>query len=101
MVSSAQTSARPGAIAAARPVVAYVVLGALYLLAVGLLFANRVHEFADESDNLLGGLLIRRGYRLYGDYFSSHMPLPYFSPPSQPGSARFISKIFGSIPAWR
>src|SRR4051794_10454688 len=85
VVSSARTSARPGVVTAVRPVLAYAVLGALYLLAVGLLFANRVHEFADESDNLLGGVLIRRGYRLYGDYFSSHMPLPYF---------------MAAIPAW-
>ena len=42
------------------------------------MFASRVHEFADESDNLLGGLLLTRGYRLYADYFSSHMPLPYY-----------------------
>ena len=35
-------------------------------------------EFVDESDNLLGGYLISRGWRLYRDYFSHHMPLPYY-----------------------
>ena len=53
-------------------------LPALYVLAVVLLFASRVREFADESDNLLGGYLIARGARLYADYFSNHMPLPYY-----------------------
>src|SRR5918912_958384 len=51
---------------------------ALYLAAVALLFASRVREFADETDNLLGGLLITRGERLYVDFFSSHMPVPYY-----------------------
>src|SRR5437016_7837571 len=50
----------------------------LYLVAVGLLFASRVREFADETDNLLGGLLITRGDRLYVDFFSSHMPVAYY-----------------------
>jgi hypothetical protein len=53
-------------------------LGALYVVAVGLLFASRVREFADETDNLLGGLLLARGQRLYVDYFSNHMPLAYY-----------------------
>jgi len=55
------------------------ILLALYLAAVGLLFASRVREFADETDNLLGGLLITRGYRLYVDFFSSHMPFAYYA----------------------
>jgi hypothetical protein len=54
------------------------VLCGLYALAVVLLLASRVREFADESDNLLGGYLIARGERLYADYFSNHMPLPYY-----------------------
>jgi hypothetical protein len=54
------------------------VLAGLYLLAIGLLFAGHVREFADESDNLLGGILIARGARLYVDFFSSHMPLAYY-----------------------
>lgn len=53
-------------------------LAVLYLASVGLLLASRVREFADESDNLLGGLLIARGERLYVDYFSSHMPFAYY-----------------------
>src|SRR5215472_10553062 len=53
------------------------VLSGLYLVAVVMLFASRVREFADESDNLLGGLLLVRGARLYVDYFSSHMPFAY------------------------
>src|SRR5919199_4621069 len=56
----------------------WLVLAALYVGAVALLFASRVREFADESDNLLGGLLITRGERLYVDYFSSHMPFAYY-----------------------
>ena len=51
---------------------------ALYLAAAGLLAASRVREFADETDNLLGGLLVTRGYRLYADFFSSHMPVAYY-----------------------
>jgi hypothetical protein len=53
-------------------------LTGLYFAAVGLLLASRVREFADETDNLLGGLLITRGYRLYVDFFSSHMPVAYY-----------------------
>jgi hypothetical protein len=55
-----------------------IALGAVYVVAVALLFASRVREFADETDNLLGGLLLTRGERLYVDYFSSHMPLAYY-----------------------
>ncbi|HEX8966654.1 MAG TPA: hypothetical protein VF937_02155 [Chloroflexota bacterium] len=51
---------------------------AAYLVSVGLLLASRVREFADETDNLLGGLLLARGERLYVDYFSSHMPFAYY-----------------------
>jgi hypothetical protein len=54
------------------------VLAGLYLLAVALLFASHVREFADETDNLLGGVLLARGARLYVDFFSSHMPLAYY-----------------------
>lgn len=53
------------------------VFGAAYVVCVALLYANRVREFGDETDNLLGGLLMARGGRLYVDFFSSHMPLPY------------------------
>jgi hypothetical protein len=66
------------------------ILPALYALAVVLLLASRVREFADESDNLLGGYLIARGERLYADYFSNHMPLPYYlaAIPSLLGASR-------------
>jgi hypothetical protein len=44
-----------------------------------LWFVDRaLPQYVDESDNLLGGQLITRGYRLYVDYFSQHMPAPYF-----------------------
>ena len=56
----------------------YLALAALYLASVVLLFGSRVREFADETDNLLGGVLLVRGERLYTDYFSSHMPLAYY-----------------------
>jgi hypothetical protein len=66
------------------------VASGVYLLAVALLLASRVREFADESDNLLGGFLIARGERLYADYFSNHMPLPYYlaAIPSLLGASR-------------
>ena len=54
------------------------VLGPLYGLTVALLFASRVREFGDETDNLLGGVLVAQGQRLYVDFFSSHMPLAYY-----------------------
>ena len=45
----------------------------------GLLLADRaLPRYVDEADNLLGGELIARGARLYVDFFSQHMPLPYF-----------------------
>ena len=53
-------------------------LALAYAAAVLMLFASRLREFADETDNLLGGLLITRGERLYVDYFSSHMPFAYY-----------------------
>jgi hypothetical protein len=74
----AQTQAKLAARSDGRRMAPWLVLAALYVGAVGLLFASRVREFADESDNLLGGLLITRGERLYVDYFSSHMPFAYY-----------------------
>jgi hypothetical protein len=35
-------------------------------------------KFVDEADNLVVGLLIRRGYVLYRDVFSHHFPFPYY-----------------------
>ena len=77
-----------------------VVLAACYAASVALLFASRVREFADESDNLLGGLLLTRGYRLYVDYFSSHMPLAYYvaAAPALLGAERLEHfRVFSSV----
>ncbi|GAC1313571.1 MAG: hypothetical protein NVSMB2_01680 [Chloroflexota bacterium] len=47
---------------------------------LGFFVANvRLARYVDEADNLLGGQLMAEGYRLYGDYFSHHMPLPYIA----------------------
>ena len=45
-----------------------------------LLYHDRewIPGFVDESDNFLGGTLIAQGHVLYRDYFSHHMPLPYY-----------------------
>ncbi|HEV7663020.1 MAG TPA: hypothetical protein VGQ62_05750, partial [Chloroflexota bacterium] len=46
---------------------------------LALFIINRtLPRYVDEADNLLGGELIAHGYRLYGDFFSHHMPLPYY-----------------------
>ncbi len=42
-----------------------------------LLEAN-YNYFGDEYDNMLGGKLITDGILPYRDYFSHHMPLPYY-----------------------
>ncbi|MBV9168766.1 MAG: hypothetical protein JOZ81_01615 [Chloroflexi bacterium] len=74
----------PSALAESAPtaqrhaVVARALFATLYVVSAVLLFASHVREFADESDNLLGGLLLVRGERLYVDYFSSHMPFAYY-----------------------
>lgn len=48
-------------------------------VAYGLLLTQRhAPQFFDESDNFLGGSLIAHGEILYRDYFSHHLPLPYF-----------------------
>lgn len=60
------------------PLLSAALLVALYAVAAALLLASKPREFADETDNLLGGLLLARGVPLYSDFFSSHMPLPYF-----------------------
>lgn len=56
-------------------------LGAISLVAMLSLFiANvRLARYVDEADNLLGGRLMAEGYRLYGDFFSHHMPVPYLA----------------------
>lgn len=35
-------------------------------------------SFVDEADNFTGGWLISKGFVLYKDIFSHHMPLPYY-----------------------
>ena len=45
----------------------------------GFIFNAPYYDFTDEADNLLGGQFIANGSGiLYIDYFSHHMPLPYF-----------------------
>jgi len=34
--------------------------------------------FIDESDNLLGGWLVSKGFQIYKDYYSQHTPLMYY-----------------------
>jgi hypothetical protein len=51
---------------------------ACFAVAAALLFADATRQFEDESDDLLGAILIVRGARLYADYFSSHMPFVYY-----------------------
>lgn len=48
-------------------------LGVFLLL--NLPFVNA--DFCDESDNLVGGMLISQGWVVYRDYFSQHAPLPH------------------------
>lgn len=44
-----------------------------------ILFQNRLYKsFPDESDNFVVGWLISKGYVLYRDIFSHHMPFPYY-----------------------
>ncbi|MFA4956993.1 MAG: hypothetical protein WC556_08500 [Candidatus Methanoperedens sp.] len=53
----------------------FVVLVISYML----LFQNRLWaDFPDEGDNFAGGWLISKGYVLYKDTFSHHMPFPYY-----------------------
>lgn len=39
---------------------------------------TRMETFCDEIDNMLGGMLIQRGYKLYVDYKTQHTPISYF-----------------------
>ncbi|VVB88195.1 Uncharacterised protein [uncultured archaeon] len=49
------------------------------LISFILLYQNRFWlRFVDESDNLAVGWLISKGYVLYKDVFSHHMPFPYY-----------------------
>ena len=50
------------------------------LLLALLAFWGVVHVpvFVDEADNVLGACLIGRGAQLYQDFFSHHLPMPYY-----------------------
>jgi hypothetical protein len=43
-----------------------------------ILFSSFLRPYVDEADNFLGGLLINQGKVPYVDFFSHHMPFPYF-----------------------
>src|SRR5579883_2562726 len=66
---------RSNAIRLDRHLVSLVVLIVAY---VPLVTRRDWLQFVDESDNFLGGYLIAHGEVLYRDYFSHHMPLPYY-----------------------
>ncbi len=53
----------------------WILLAAAFL--IGLL-TLAVNSFSDEGDNLITGLLLLRGYTLYGDLFSNHFPFAYY-----------------------
>lgn len=55
------------------------VLGVVSLATMLALFVANLSlaRYVDEADNLLGGRLLAEGDRLYGDFFSHHMPVPY------------------------
>ena len=74
-----------------RSLVAAEILGGVLVLGVtfALFFADRtLPQYVDEADNFLGGLMIARGYRLYVDFFSQHMPFPYY--------ATALASLFGA-----
>lgn len=37
-----------------------------------------METFSDEVDNIIGGMLIQKGYVLYVDYYTQHTPFAYF-----------------------
>lgn len=55
-----------------------------YIVAYGLTYPlfmaqSTYYSFSDETDNILGGwLMSNHGEIVYRDFFSHHMPLPYF-----------------------
>lgn len=51
---------------------------ALVLLYILFMWNATYLGFQDEIDNILGGVLINQGQIPYVDFFSHHMPLPYF-----------------------
>jgi hypothetical protein len=51
------------------------------LLAAALLIGSLtlpVNNFSDEGDHVITGLLLYRGYTLYGDLFTNHFPFAYY-----------------------
>lgn len=50
----------------------------LLVLFIFFIIQAQYNFFGDEYDNMLGGKLINEGILLYRDYFSHHMPLPYY-----------------------
>lgn len=53
------------------------ILGILIVI-IGSIFSALSVSYIDEDDNILGGLLMNRGEIPYLDFFSHHMPAPYF-----------------------
>jgi hypothetical protein len=53
----------------------WLLLAVSFLIGFSTIYVN---EFMDEADNLVGGLLLARGYVLYRDLFSHHFPFPYY-----------------------
>lgn len=48
------------------------------LIIIGSIFSALTINYVDEDDNILGGILINQGEIPYRDFFSHHMPAPYF-----------------------
>lgn len=51
------------------------ILGIIVFLMMSA-FVN-VESFCDEIDNIVGGMLVNKGYNLYSDYYTQHTPLAY------------------------
>lgn len=57
----------------------YIIILMIFLFSFLYIFRFRnTNIFGDETDNFTGGWLISQGYMPYRDFFSHHMPLPYF-----------------------
>ena len=59
----------------ARDRLGWILLAAAFLIGCSTL---GVGSFTDEGDNVITGLLMLRGYTLYGNLFSNHFPFPYY-----------------------
>jgi hypothetical protein len=55
--------------------VGWVLLVAAFLVGLPTLPVN---NFSDEGDHVITGLLLYRGYTLYGDLFTNHFPFAYY-----------------------